>query len=133
VPQASWSYRNRGAEALGVTCKALSDLVNGHTGVSPDMIDLRFAFRVNETKTVPRHRIYRGCFLTWSAFILWLPDRRPPSHECSRNRAFMHYAPSNAARARLGDLDWMGRQCSAVHFDGGQAEVAQYGRGDVDQ
>ena len=36
--------------------KALSDLLNGHTGVSPDMIDLRFAFRVNETKTVPRHR-----------------------------------------------------------------------------
>jgi addiction module HigA family antidote len=25
------------AEALGVTCKALSDLLNGHTGVSPDM------------------------------------------------------------------------------------------------
>ena len=77
--------------------------------------------------------IYRGCFLTWSAFILWLPDRRPPSHECSRNRAFMHYAPSNAARARLGDLDWMGRQCLAVHFGGGKAEVAQHGRGDVDQ
>jgi addiction module HigA family antidote len=25
------------AAALGVTCKALSDLVNGHSGVSPDM------------------------------------------------------------------------------------------------
>ena len=25
------------AEALGVTRKALSDLLNGHTGVSPDM------------------------------------------------------------------------------------------------
>ena len=85
------------------------------------------------TKTVPRHRHLPRLLFTWSAFILWLPDRRPPSHECSRNRAFMHYAPSNAARARLGDLEWMGRQCLAVHFGGGKAEVSQRGGGDVDQ
>jgi addiction module HigA family antidote len=37
VPQALGLTVTAAAEALGITRKALSDLLNGHTGVSPDM------------------------------------------------------------------------------------------------
>ena len=37
MPEAAGSQRDGGGGGIGVTRKALSDLLNAHTGVSPDM------------------------------------------------------------------------------------------------
>ena len=70
------------AEALGVTRKALSDLLNGHTGVSPDM-----AIRLE--------KVFGSTADTWLGmqmqYDLW--EARQRSDKITVNRSFATAAP----------------------------------------
>jgi len=70
------------ADALGVTRKALSDLLNGHTGVSPDM-----AIRLE--------KVFGGTADTWLGmqmqYDLW--EARQRSDKITVNRSFATAVP----------------------------------------
>jgi antitoxin HigA-1 len=70
------------AEALGVTRKALSDLLNGHTGVSPDM-----AIRLE--------KVFGSTTDTWlgmqAQYNLW--EARQRADEITVNKRFATPAP----------------------------------------